>query len=307
MQQSLENGQSSSLIHSLVPQDLTGRITRCDDQYCAGGSFGDVYRCKYHSEYEVKEVAVKTFRFEFIVADADTGNGRFTRMIRRELGIWKRLSHPNIVQFLGIVSGFGRLGNTSLVSVWMSNGTLQGFLQKYDDKLTVAHRLQLLLGIANGLEYLHSLSIVHGDLTSNNVLLDEKYNARLTDFGYASLVGETPEALAYLQASTLRSGTLRWAAPECILFNSEEEFRCTTKSDIYSFGNLSLQVLSGKRPWAEFRRDEAIILELAKGHRPRRPQSHPIEDQHWTFVEHCWSPVEERPSAAHLVSSTQDF
>lgn len=64
-------------------------------------------------------------------------------MIRRELGIWKRLSHPNIVQFLGIVSGFGRLGNTSLVSVWMSNGTLQGFLQKYDDKLTVAHRLQL--------------------------------------------------------------------------------------------------------------------------------------------------------------------
>lgn len=64
-------------------------------------------------------------------------------MIHRELGIWKRLSHPNIVPFLGTVSGFGRLGNASLVSSWMPNGTLQDFLLKYDDELTVAHRLQL--------------------------------------------------------------------------------------------------------------------------------------------------------------------
>lgn len=63
-------------------------------------------------------------------------------MRRRELGIWKRLNHPNIVPFLGTVSGFGRLGNASLVSSWMPNGTLQDFLLKYDDKLTVAHRLQ---------------------------------------------------------------------------------------------------------------------------------------------------------------------
>ena len=64
-------------------------------------------------------------------------------MIRRELGIWKRLSHPNIVPFLGTVSGFGRVGNTSLVSSWMPNGTLQDFLLKYDNELMVAHRLQL--------------------------------------------------------------------------------------------------------------------------------------------------------------------
>ena len=64
-------------------------------------------------------------------------------MIRRELGIWKRLNHPNIVPFLGTVSGFGRLGNTSLVSLWMPNGTLQAYLQKHDGKLTVAFRLQL--------------------------------------------------------------------------------------------------------------------------------------------------------------------
>lgn len=64
-------------------------------------------------------------------------------MIRRELGIWSRLSHRNIVPFLGIVYGFGRQGNTSLVSMWMPHGTLHTFLEAHHDQLTVAHRLQM--------------------------------------------------------------------------------------------------------------------------------------------------------------------
>lgn len=100
---------------------------------------------------------MKTFRFEFTVEEGGV-DGRSNRvfylsfddavnltsfqMIRRELGIWRRLSHPNIVPFLGTVSGFGRLGNASLVSSWMPNGTLHDFLLKYNDRLTVAHRLQ---------------------------------------------------------------------------------------------------------------------------------------------------------------------
>ena len=64
-------------------------------------------------------------------------------MIRREIGIWRRLSHPNIVPLLGITYGFGKEGNVSLVSLWMTNGTLHTFLENYDDHLTDAHRLQL--------------------------------------------------------------------------------------------------------------------------------------------------------------------
>ena len=95
-------------------------------------------------------------------------------MIRRELGIWSRLSHRNIVPFLGITHGFGKQGSASLVSMWMPHGTLHTFLEAYDDRLAVAHRLQLarnpdetcyaaglsdvslvfqLLDIANGLHY----------------------------------------------------------------------------------------------------------------------------------------------------------
>lgn len=76
-------------------------------------------------------------------------------------------------------------------------------------------------------------------MRQNNVLVDADCAARLADFGYASLVGSIPEALAYLQRSTARPGALRWIAPEQI--DLEETFTRTTKSDIYSFGCVGLQ------------------------------------------------------------------
>jgi serine/threonine protein kinase len=152
------------------------------------------------------------------------------------------------------------------------------------------------------------------------VLLDANDNARLTDFGYASLIGEIPEALAYLQMSTRQPGTLRWAAPEQI---KEDTCQPTTKSDIYSFGNLALQasalatkpssalsllqVFSGKLPWSEVRGNAAIVLLLAQGQKPRRPQSRPVDDRHWEFIERCWSEVQERPSASDIVPALQHF
>ena len=71
------------------------------------------------------------------------------------------------------------------------------------------------------------------------MLLDADYTVRLVDFGYASLVGNIPEALAYLQRSTARPGALRWIAPEQV--DLEKMFNRTTKTDIYSFGCVALQ------------------------------------------------------------------
>ena len=63
-------------------------------------------------------------------------------MIRRELGIWRRLDHINVVPFLGIVYGFGMRGAMSLVSSWMPNESLHRFLAKHGDNLGLEHRLQ---------------------------------------------------------------------------------------------------------------------------------------------------------------------
>ena len=150
------------------------------------------------------------------------------------------------------------------------------------------------------------------------MLLDADYTARLGDFGYASLVGNIPEALTYLQRSTARPGALRWIAPEQV---DEETFNRTTKSDIYSFGCvalqessldsnsrsilITLQVLSGKQPWSEVRQDSAVVLRLAKGHTPGRPESRMLDDSHWNLIQDCWSPIEERPAAEAIISSIQ--
>ena len=151
------------------------------------------------------------------------------------------------------------------------------------------------------------------------MLLDVDYTARLGDFGYASLVGNIPEALTYLQRSTARPGALRWIAPEQV--DPEETFNRTTKTDIYSFGCVALQgsssdsdstpmliplqVLSGKQPWSEVREDTAVVLRLAKGQKPGRPESRTLNDSHWSLIQHCWSPMEERPAAEAIIPTIQ--
>ena len=163
---------------------------------------------------------------------------------------------------------------------------------------------------------------VYLNIRQNNVLLDADYTARLADFGYASLVGNIPEALTYLQRSTARPGALRWNAPEQV--DPEETFKPTTKSDIYSFGCVALQgssldsdgpayadnsfqVLSGKQPWSEVRQDAAVVLRLAKGQKPGRPESRVMDDSHWNLIQDCWSPMEERPTAEVIIPTIQQF
>ncbi|KAF8549324.1 kinase-like protein [Imleria badia] len=278
------------------PPDLTPYISKADGQCVAGGGFGDVYRCWYHCDGSPKEVAVKALRFRLIDGSA---SDKPAQMLHRELGIWRRLDHRNVVPFLGIAYGFGMRDAMSLVSLWMPNESLHHFLARHDNNLDLGQRLRFLLDIANGLNYLHSFPIVHGDLNPNNVLLDVDYTARLADFGYASLVGSIPEALMYLQRSTARPGALRWIAPEQV--DPEDTFTRTPKSDIYSFGCVALQassmdtssrfvliilqVLSGKQPWSEVREDAAVIFRLAKGQKPRRPVCRSMDNVHWNWIQ----------------------
>ena len=134
-------------------------------------------------------------------------------------------------------------------------------------------------------------------------------------------MGNIPEALAYLQRSTARPGALRWIAPEQV--DPTKMFNRTTKTDIYSFGCvalqgssldsdarlvlISLQVLSGKQPWSEVRHESAVVLRLAKGHKPGRPKSGTLTDSYWNLIQDCWSPMEERPAADLIIRIIEQF
>jgi len=70
---------------------------------------------------------------------------------------------------------------------------------------------------------------------------------------------------------------------------------------------ISLQVLSGKQPWSEVREDVAVVLRLARGHKPRRPESRTLNDSHWNLIQDCWSAIEDRPVVGVIIATIKQF
>ncbi|KIJ08472.1 hypothetical protein PAXINDRAFT_18396 [Paxillus involutus ATCC 200175] len=266
--------------------DLTGNIRRLGEHPCAGGSYGDIYKGLYDRTSGTIEVAVKALRFSLMLNQGGQySSSELPDSFRRELGIWRRLDHPNIVPFLGTTSGFGPY--ISMVAMWMPNGTLGGVLETYGDGLSITNRFGLLQDIAAGLEYLHSRSVIHGDLSPNNVLIDETNHARLVDFGFSSIIGGSPQGLTYLEWSTRRPGTIRWAAPEQFQLADGRVLCCLRMSAGLNIDSLGL------------------IRKTTVGESPGRPSSRAIEDGHWAFIQECWQPAATRLSAKEVVGGTK--
>lgn len=122
----------------------------------------------------------------------------------REVEIWNRLNHKRIVPLRGYALDCD--GTPSLISPWLDNGDVLTYLKKHP----FADRRALVRQVAEGLIYLHSEGIVHGDLKGGNVLVDDKGDAALCDFGLSKVLDDCPSTFA---TSTAGMGTLRWCAP----------------------------------------------------------------------------------------------
>ncbi|KAG1804949.1 kinase-like domain-containing protein [Suillus plorans] len=132
---------SAQLITSILVPDLTSLIVRRSLHPISCGAYGDVYQCTYRGPEGDVEVAVKVMRPGCVDVE----------MFRRELGIWKRLRHSNILKFMGTASDFGP--SEALVAPWMTNGTLTFFLRQNNKTIKLHDRLLLLRDIAAGLNY----------------------------------------------------------------------------------------------------------------------------------------------------------
>ncbi|KAF9236373.1 kinase-like domain-containing protein, partial [Melanogaster broomeanus] len=218
----------------------------------------------------------------------------------REIRVWLQLKHINIVPLLGTTKGFGWF--PAMVCPWLENGTVTSYLKRWDNELTAVKRLDLLL-MCNIWPIVHSWPIVHGDLSGSNVLIDANGSAYIADFGLSTLLTEL-EGLS--SATSLRArGTLRWAAPE--LFDLDENstrISPTLQSDVYSFGGIMLQVLTGKVPYHYYGREGQIIRAISEGKTPQRPSQELITDHQWWFMQQCWSSLDgdqSRPSVEDIV------
>jgi hypothetical protein len=144
--------------------------------------------------------------------------------------------HKNLVKLLGFCSeGKERL----LVYEFMSNGSLNRFVFG-DVNLQWNIRVQLALGVARGLLYLHeecSTQIIHCDIKPQNILLDDKFTAKISDFGLAKLLGTNQT-----QTNTGIRGTRGYVAPEWF-----KSIGITAKVDVYSYGVILLELISHRR------------------------------------------------------------
>ncbi|CAK8564756.1 unnamed protein product [Lathyrus sativus] len=217
------------------------------------GGFGEVYKAK------MKDGSVVAIKKLIHV----TGQG--DREFMAEMETIGKIKHRNLVPLLG----YCKVGDERLlVYEYMKYGSLETVLHERtkNSKLAWETRKNIALGSARGLAFLHHSCIphiIHRDMKSSNILLDENFEARVSDFGMARLVNALD---THLTVSTL-AGTPGYVPPEYY-----QSFRCTAKGDVYSYGVILLELLSGKRPIdsSEFGDDNNLVGWSKKLYRERR-------------------------------------
>ncbi|KIJ11351.1 hypothetical protein PAXINDRAFT_101706 [Paxillus involutus ATCC 200175] len=308
-------------IRSNFAHDLTGHVIQEGERPFASGSFGDIYRGTLRMKGRTIDVAVKAIR-TYSVDDGDDAKKKKVSVVeflslsvlvqqvvqkfRRELKTWLNLDHINILPLFGTTTNFGQF--PAMVCPWLENGSLTAYLERRYDNLTAVERLTLVSDVAAGLQYLHSRSVVHGDLSGANVLIHANERACISDFGLSTL-------LTQLGGSTFATthqapGTLRWTAPELLDFEEPEDEGDlphavpSPRSDVYSFGRIMLQILTGKVPYHYCVREAQVVHAMSRGVNPKRPSQELVTDRQWTFIERCWTPVnvdQSRPGDEEIV------
>uniref|UniRef100_M1AFU7 Receptor ser thr protein kinase n=1 Tax=Solanum tuberosum TaxID=4113 RepID=M1AFU7_SOLTU len=192
-----------------------------------GGGFGVVYKGVLR---DGTCVAIKC-----LSAESKQGTKEFLT----EINMISNTQHPNLVQLIGCCV---ESGNRMLIYEYLKNNSLASALLGSNGKrvaLNWPQRVAICLGTASGLAFLHeeaSPPIVHRDIKASNILIDENLHPKIGDFGLAKLF---PENVTHL--STRVAGTIGYLAPEYALFG-----QLTKKADVYSFGVLVLEIISGR-------------------------------------------------------------
>ncbi|KAG8682148.1 hypothetical protein FRC11_000197 [Ceratobasidium sp. 423] len=181
----------------------------------AEGSFGDVWKGQL---IDGTNIAVKVLRYGLV---CESG-GKSMKRAMRELYNWSKLKHKNIHSLLGVTMFEERVG---MVSNWMENGTLKQYLKRCGD----INRRALCIGVAEGVAYLHSVNMIHGDLKACNILVSSDGVPKLTDFDHSIL---SDSSLVFSATTRIGGGTLRWMAPEL----GEESQEKTKHTDVYALG-----------------------------------------------------------------------
>lgn len=227
------NGEKSARMFSLKEvKKATNGFSK--DRMLGSGGFGEVYKGELQ---DGTTVAIKC---------AKVGNLRSMQQVLNEVGILSQVNHRNLVRLLGCCV---EAEQPLLIYEYISNGTLHDHIHgKFPNFMDWKTRLKVAFQTAEALAYLHSAvytPIYHRDVKSTNILLDNEFNAKVSDFGLSRLAGP---GLSHV--STCAQGTMGYLDPEYY-----RNYQLTDKSDVYSFGVVLLELLTSQGA-IDFTRDE---------------------------------------------------
>ncbi|DBA85249.1 TPA: hypothetical protein ACH3X2_005949 [Trebouxia sp. C0005] len=220
----------------LIPAPLWQEVVIAADRVCivrtsAGqdwmlgqGSYGKVFKGAMDS---VHDVAVKVF--------SAPSSDRDVEVLHTEIAVLRSCNSRSIVQFHGVCS---KQDNIWVVMELLEQGSLYNALERSKRRCLWYRRgARIALDIAVGVHYLHSHNIMHLDLKSPNILLAADYTAKIADVGLSRIFTTQSMPVA------MEVGTFHWMAPELMSVG-----KCTEKADIFSFGVVLYEILTGERP-----------------------------------------------------------
>ncbi|XP_060658760.1 mitogen-activated protein kinase kinase kinase 7-like isoform X2 [Drosophila nasuta] len=253
-----------------------------------GGSFGDVY--KAHWKTENKAIVVKKIRR--VVKNASNDE----KSILNEIKNIKVLNHPNIITFHGVAKDSE--DRICMLFEFADCGSLYSFLHESNIKISLDGKFNWMSQIAKGMEYLHNKKKVHRDLKSKNLLLCNNYRTvKICDFG-------TIKELATVNTECI--GTYTYMAPETCKDGGRYEEKC----DVFSFGIVFWEVMSGKTPFYDFKNVLPIAIQgkINEGKRPNIDDIDKLKKFEYLnciklLIQKCWDidPL-KRPSMRRLAT-----
>ncbi|KAI0798115.1 kinase-like domain-containing protein [Abortiporus biennis] len=272
-------------------KNLDGQVTRHSFLPVSGGVYTDVFKGTWLKDFVV---AVKSIR------NVNPRSLKVRNRIEREVNVWSRLSHPNVLRFLGIVTDIGHF--IALVAPWQENGNISEFILRHGP--AVIDPLEIMISAAEGMKYLHSQNVVHGNIKCANILVNDNFQALISDFGMSKIIEDCTSESA--SQTLTRQGSCRWLSPELIL---GEQSSPTKPCDIWAFAMTILEGLSHEWPWWPIKRDPPVIHQIMTyKSTPQYPKESIgariwLTEEVWSFLNECWSyDPDKRPTFEYVQS-----
>ncbi|GAB4848413.1 Serine/threonine-protein kinase sty17 [Ancistrocladus abbreviatus] len=228
-----------------------------------------------------QEVAVKILKPECV-------NGNVLKEFFQEVNIMSQSER------IPSTTGASAVALVTDLQEFLSKGNVYEYMHKHGGVFKLPSLLRAALDVAQAMEYLHQHSIIHRDLKTANLLMDEDGVIKVADFGVARVQAQTGEM-------TAETGTYRWMAPEVI-----EHKPYNHMADVFSFGIVLWELLTGELPYSYLTPLQAAVGVVQKGLRPAIPaNSHPkLAD----LLKRCWhqDPC-QRPNFSEIILILQQI